>query len=261
MTQLRNAAVLLGVLLIGYAGCGRSALDDPYFGTTDVSQGAAGTGGRDSASMSPPTGGAGRGAAGTGVNTGAGANTGAAGGSAGRTGAAAAGGAGASGSAGTSGRAGSGGITAGAAGAGAAGTGVFTGAAGTGVTTPTGAAGSGGPGLACGDKMCAGGQSCCVQAVNGMRVTSCLDPGQQCVGGGNIGCVAGSCSSGLICCLSLVGMASACSTPAQCMDGVSTVLCSSNADCPGDRQYCCPAIGVNICRPYRCPRAGGGGNN
>jgi hypothetical protein len=142
---------------------------------------------------------------------------------------------------------------------------VFTGAAGSGPTTGvagvSGAAGSGGPGLACGDQTCAAGQSCCIQAVGGMRVATCLDPGQQCVGGGNIGCVAGTCASGLVCCLSLVGMASACATPTACMDGVSTVLCASNADCPSDRGYCCPAIGVNICRSYRCPRAGGGGND
>jgi hypothetical protein len=135
---------------------------------------------------------------------------------------------------------------------GAAGTGAMTGAAGTGPAT--GAAGSG-PGLACGGQTCAAGQTCCVQSVGGIRTDTCIDPGQTCVGGGNVGCVAGSCTEGRICCLSLVGMSSACATPAQCMDGVSTVLCSSNADCPMDRRFCCPAIGINICRSYRCPGA------
>jgi hypothetical protein len=240
--------VVLGVVLLGYAGCGRSGLDDPLPSTTDVTtQGAAGT----------------VGAAGVGANAGAAgtrANTGASG----------------AGAAGTTGRAGNGGPIVGAAGAvgsgtagvGAAGVaGPITGVAGAGANTGaagasvgTGAAGAPGPGLSCGAQTCAAGQSCCVQAIGGMRVDTCLDPGQPCVGGGNIGCVAGTCGNGLICCLSLVGMASACATPAQCMDGVSTVLCASNRDCPADRQFCCPAIGVNICRPYRCPRAGGGGD-
>jgi hypothetical protein len=245
-SHLRRAAVILGVVLLGYAGCGRSGLDDPFPSTTDVmSAGAAGTG-------------VNAGAAGTAANTGA---SGA--GSAGRTGAAGTGRAGTTGA--VVGAAGVGAAGVGAAGVGAAGVGAAgatgpgtggVGAAGTGANT--GAAGASGPGLSCGAQTCALGQSCCVQSIGGMRVDTCLDPGQPCVGGGNIGCVAGTCGNGLVCCLSLVAMASACATPTQCMDGISTVLCSTNRDCPADRQYCCPAIGVNICRPYRCPRAGGG---
>jgi hypothetical protein len=91
-----------------------------------------------------------------------------------------------------------------------------------------------------------------VQNVNGMRTASCLAVGTPCAGG-NIGCLAGDCSDGSICCLSILGLATSCAAPAQCTDGLSTVLCRNNGDCPADRRFCCPSIGINICRNYRCP--------
>jgi hypothetical protein len=129
-----------------------------------------------------------------------------------------------------------------------------TGVAGT-SGTMTGAAGSAGSKpVACGGQTCALGDSCCVQAVAGVRTEMCIPPGSTGTGGGSVGCTAGSCSGGRLCCLSLVAMATACATAAECADGVSTVLCNGSSDCPADRRFCCPAIGINICRPYGCPR-------
>jgi hypothetical protein len=143
-------------------------------------------------------------------------------------------------------------------GTGSAGNGGVVGAAGAvGTAGTSGTAGSGGMsggGVPCGSTTCAQDtETCCVQTVNGSLTNTCIPAGEQCLGGGNLGCVAGSCGDGRICCLSLVGMSTGCSTAAQCSNGVSTILCTGNSDCPSDRRFCCASIGVNLCRSYGCP--------
>ncbi|HEX3695712.1 MAG TPA: hypothetical protein VH374_10010 [Polyangia bacterium] len=231
MTKFRSLALCIGFIAGGYfAGCGRDDLDNVVVPTSNVENGSGGTG-----------------HSGTGGTTGNGGSAGGASGQFGSGGATAGGGKG-GGSSGGKGGGGSGGIT---------GTG-----GGGGVIAGTGGAmgmGSGGaPGaVGCGDMSCqTGTESCCVQVVNGTRVESCIPITEQCSNGSSIGCMAGSCGGGNVCCLTLVGQATACSAAAQCSDGFSTVLCRNNADCPGDRPFCCPAIGINICRNYRCPGGG-----
>jgi hypothetical protein len=260
MTKFRSLALCIGFIAGGYfAGCGRDDLDNAV-PISNVETGSGGTGHSGSggttgnggsaggASGQFGSGGATAGGSGTG-GRGANGGGGVAGGAGGRGGSSGAGGF----SGGTGGVAGgsSGGKNGGGSG-GFAGTGGGGGAtAGTG-----GAMGSGGaPGaVGCGDMSCqTGTETCCVQVVNGTRVESCIPITAQCSNGSSIGCMAGSCGGGNVCCLTLVGEATSCAAPDQCSDGFSTVLCRNNADCPGDRPFCCPAIGINICRNYRCP--------
>jgi hypothetical protein len=162
---------------------------------------------------------------------------------------------GASGGGSTStGASGGGSTSTGASGGGSTGSAGVTGGGGSGTGGATGAGAMSG-GITCGGKTCAAGtETCCVQTVGGNLLNTCIANGAPCVGGGNVGCVAGGCGAGSVCCLSLVGMVTGCSSAAQCSDGVSTILCKGNADCPADRRFCCPAIGINLCRSYGCPR-------
>jgi hypothetical protein len=232
-TTMKHALTCLGVLFCAGAlalGCGRSELDLGDVETLPAGTGAAGT--------SPITG-----AAGNGPITGA------------------------AGSIPTTGTAGTRGGTAGTSPmTGAAGSGPMTGAAGTRGTAGSGAM-TGAAGrppmptpIPCGAATCTpGAQTCCIRVQAGRPSASCIAAGDACDAGTTLGCLdTPSCGPGAICCVSTQTFSTSCSAPQMCGRS-GLILCSADADCPGQLPNCCGPGNFKICGAQPCRGGGGGG--
>ncbi|HXI59297.1 MAG TPA: hypothetical protein VNO55_24690, partial [Polyangia bacterium] len=122
-----------------------------------------------------------------------------------------------------------------------------------------GSGGSVGGGISCGNLTCQSNkESCCIQVANGRATETCIPAGASCQGGPSIGCLGGDCGDGRVCCFSLIGLNTTCAAPQQCNNGLSTVLCASDRDCPAARNHCCQTGPIRTCRATACGGGPGG---
>jgi hypothetical protein len=237
MTKRACSGLIVAFAAAAYVGCGRNELDDG-FPATNVDTG---TGGSTSKTGSG-------GSHGTGGTAGAGAG--------GKTQPGGSGGV-----QGSGGRTGAGGANGGNGPGASTGSGGGPGGGGPGGSSPGGGPGGSGPatGVPCGQTTCqVGAQTCCIQAAGGRRAETCIASGATCDGGPSVGCVGGDCGQGRVCCFSLLTVATTCTAAQQCANGLSTILCGSDSDCPETRGHCCQGGGFSICRATACGGAPGG---
>jgi hypothetical protein len=110
----------------------------------------------------------------------------------------------------------------------------------------------GGVGVNCLGTTCQPGQVCCVMMQGGGGSGMCINPGDQCMGGGTVSCDGPEdCMAGDSCCGSFGGGGGGAMCGGQCQ----ITLCHTQADCGGTTACCSSGFGIDYCSPLgmTCP--------